>query len=190
MKFILFFFLSLSSFTCCFAQGDVLPLDERGKFIYYEVIAAKGIETEALKIRVIAYFEQEKLKHKNTITDTSFFAYGKLIIQKTVLVLSHPSGEVLFKLNVEIRPEKYRFWLTDFNFIPYQRDRYGNFVAGSAKGTPLERNVGKLNAAQWKEYQTQTAKYAHQFAAEFKKFMTEKPQLMVTKEKTVVKKEW
>lgn len=170
----------------------VLPVDERGKFIYYEVVDAK-IPKDSLKIRAINYLKKQnkELKYKTAQGDTAFTANGKMIINKTLLVMSHPSGEVLFDFQIEVRDGKYRFWLTDFNFIPYQRDRYGNFVASTSVGTPLENEPGKLNATQWKEYQVQTTKYAKELAAKFKVYMASKaPIVAPPKEKTVVKKEW
>ncbi|WP_316772452.1 DUF4468 domain-containing protein [Pedobacter frigiditerrae] len=195
MKFISSFIFLLSLINLAKAQKPaepVLPVDERGKFIYYEVVDAK-IPKDSLKIRAINYLKKQnkELKYKSAQGDTAFTANGKMIINKTLLVMSHPSGEVLFDFQIEVRDGKYRFWLTDFNFIPYQRDRYGNFVASTSVGTPLENEPGKLNATQWKEYQVQTTKYAKELAAKFKVYMASKaPIVAPPKEKTVVKKEW
>ncbi|TCC86932.1 hypothetical protein EZ428_22260 [Pedobacter frigiditerrae] len=171
---------------------SILPVDEHGKFIYYEVVNTK-IPKDSLKIRAVGYLKKQnkELKYKSAQGDTAFVASGKIIINKTLLVVGHPSGEVLFDFQVEIRDGKYRFWLTDFNFIPYQRDRYGNFVASTSIGTPLENEPGKLNNSQWKEYQVQTTQYAKELAAKFKVYMASKaPVIAPSKEKTVVKKEW
>lgn len=193
MKFTKAFLLLLVSCLFCMAQSDVLPVDERGKFIYYELVEAPGIMKEQLGERA-AFFLKKKnkdLKLKTIQGDTSFVAAGKLIINKTLLVMSHPSGEVLYNFQTEVRNGKFRFWLTNFNFIPYQRDRYGNFVTTTSKGTALEDNPGKLNAAQWKEYQVQTAKYAVQFAQSFKDHMAAKMDTQVRpKENLVVRKDW
>lgn len=171
----------------------MLPVDEQGKFIYYELVVVKQEGKEVLKERVSQLLKKpfKDVKLKMIQGDTVFMATGKFVISKTLLVMSHPSGEILYNFQTEVKEGKYRFWLTDFQFVPYQRDRYGNFVAGTNKGVPLESNPGKLNVAQWKEYQVQTAKYALQFAKEFKDYMTNKaPQVIPVKEKTVVKKDW
>lgn len=195
MKFLssFIFLFSLVSLTKAQKPAEsVLPVDERGKFIYYEVVNTKTSK-DSLNIRAVDYLKKQnkELKYKSAQGDTAFVASGKIVINKTLLVVGHPSGEVLFDFQVEIRDGKYRFWLTDFNFIPYQRDRYGNFVASTSIGTPLENNPGKLNAAQWKEYQVQTTKYAKELAVKFKVHMASKtPIIAPPKEKTVVKKEW
>lgn len=192
MKFIPVFLLFLYSFIASAQTDNALPIDERGKFIYYEVVSAKA-PSDSLKGRAIDFIKKQKkeLKYKNTQGDTAITATGKLIINKTLLVMSHPSGEVLYNFQVEVKSGKYRFWLTDFEFIPYQRDRYGNFVASTTVGVPLENNPGKLNAGEWKEYKSQTTKYAKDLAVRFKNYMASKaPVAVQPAEKKVVKKEW
>ena len=170
---------------------NTLPVDERGKLIYYEVVTVKT-PADSLRMRALAFIKKQKeLKYKKTSGDTGFVATGKLIINKTLLVMSHPSGEVLYNFEAEVKSGKYRFWLTDFEFIPYQRDRYGNFVASTTVGIPLENNPGKLNAGEWAAYKSQTAKYAKDFAVKFKNYMASKtPVVIPPTEKKVVKKEW
>lgn len=192
MKLISSILLFLVSFTIANAQTEnALPVDERGKLIYYEVATVKTA-ADTLNTRALDFIKKSKeLKYKKTQGDTAYTATGKLIINKTLLVMSHPSGEVLYNFQAEVKNGKYRFWLTDFEFIPYQRDRYGNFVASTTVGIPLENNPGKLNAGEWREYKAQTAKYAKDFAVKFKNFMASKTSVKVVPvEKKVVKKEW
>ena len=187
-------FLSLLFFALIVnAQTEnALPVDERGKFIYYEVVNV-SIATDSLSKRALAFIKKQnkELKYQKTLGDTAYTATGKLVINKTLLVMSHPSGEVLYNFQAEVKKGKYRFWITDFEFIPYQRDRYGNFVPSTTVGIPLENNPGKLNAGEWKEYKAQTAKYAKDFAVKFKNYMASKAPIVVQPtEKKVVKKEW
>lgn len=194
MKFISSFFLLITCFVYANAQSEnLLPVDEHGKLIYYEVVTLKGTTQDSLKIRAINYLKKQnkELQYKSAQGDTAFIANGKMIINKTLLVMSHPSGEILYRFQVEVKDAKYRFWLSDFSFIPYQRDRYGNFVASTTIGTPLETDPGKLNAGQWKEYQVQTAKYAKDLATKFKQFMaSRKPITEPIPEKKVISKSW
>ncbi len=174
------------------AQTESLAINENGKFIYYEVVKLEGATSDLLMGRLDSYLKKQKtLKVKSTAGDSAILGNGKFVINKTLLVMSHPSGEVLYNFNAEVKEGKYRFWLSDFGFIPYQRDRYGNFVATTAKPTPLEDSPGKLNEGQWKEYQAQTAKYAQDFADRLKKHMAdEKPVEVPAPSKKVVSKSW
>lgn len=162
--------------TAGFAQDKPLSNDDRGKLIYYEVVTAKGILKDSLSARATLFLKKSSktLKVKTKEGDSVFHAEGKLMINKTAMVLSRPSGEVLYNFYVEIRDGKYRFWLSDFSFIPYQRDRYGNFVPSTTVGTPLETKPGKLNAAEWAGYLKATTSAANVFSRRFKEAMMDK----------------
>lgn len=150
--------------------------DDRGKLIYYEVVALKAVPSDSLNSRLAAFFKKsdKSLKVKSSLTDSTVQASGKMIIYKNALVLSRPSGEVLYNFYVETREGKYRFWLTDFGFIPYQRDRYSNFVPSTTVAVPLERKPGKLNATEWAGYVKATTREANAIAARFKEAMMNK----------------
>ncbi|QNK62047.1 hypothetical protein H7F33_16045 [Pedobacter sp. PAMC26386] len=151
--------------------GDELEKDDRGKYIHYEVITGNAIPVDSLIYRAKTFF---KLKKMTSIgTDSALFRQrGKFVISKTAFVLSHPSGEMLYHFAFETRGEKYRFWLTDFVFVSYERDRYGNFVPSTAKGIPLEKSPGKLNAGEWSSYINDTGRQSAAFAAEFKEYLS------------------
>lgn len=192
-------FLPGLSFLCffslaCFAQDNPLPYDERGKLIYYEVVELKGLPGDSLMGRANDFFAKnaKRFKLKSAKGDSLLQADGKMIINKTALVLTRPSGEVKYSFFVESKADKYRFWLTDFVFIPYQRDRYGNFVAATTVGTPLESKPGKLNAAEWKGYVSNTGKEAKLIAAQFKEAMLSKKSTEPATQpvKTISTKKW
>ncbi|RZL64691.1 MAG: hypothetical protein EOO93_06985, partial [Pedobacter sp.] len=90
---LLFFVLIVNAQT-----ENTLPVDERGKLIYYEVVEVKGLAKDSLKNRAVLYFKKYPftLKIKKIEGDTSFLAIGKTIVSKTLLVMSHPSGEILY----------------------------------------------------------------------------------------------
>ncbi|WP_316805078.1 DUF4468 domain-containing protein [Pedobacter nototheniae] len=192
MKYLLFSILTCT-FFCVSAQQKQFALDDRGKYIYYEVVDAKNLLKDSLMERAALFFD--KLNAKNikleSKTDTSIFASGKMVIDKTLLVASHPSGEVNYKFTVEVRNGKYRFWLTDFEFIPYQRDRYGNYVPATPIATPLEKTPGKLNAAAWKDIVNSTYTKTIKLGEEFKKVLeTSLKEKTKKKAETISTKNW
>ncbi|TDQ07353.1 DUF4468 domain-containing protein [Pedobacter metabolipauper] len=186
--------LLLIGASVCNAQDKPLAVDERGKLIYYEVVDCKGLPKDSLFARADAYFKKagKRFSSEAVVGDSLFESSAKLIIQKTALVMSRPSGEVRYNFYVEVKPEKYRFWFTDFSFIPYQRDRYGNFVPSTTVGTPLESDPGKLNVSEWQSYQKSTAKETGILAAKFKETManTIPVQLPVKKAEAISTKKW
>ncbi|KIO75734.1 hypothetical protein TH53_19015 [Pedobacter lusitanus] len=163
--------VSLASTAQIKKTGEVLEKDERGKYIHYEVITGNSVPVDSLIYRAKLFFKQKKLT--GIKSDSTFFERsGRFIINKTAFVLSHPSGELWYNLTFEIKGEKYRFWLTDFVFIPYHRDRYGNFVPSTVKGSPLEKSPGKLNAGEWSFYVSDAGRQSAAFAAEFKEYLS------------------
>ena len=194
MKFLFGWSVLLFAATVCFGQEKPLAYDERGNLIFYEVVEMKGVSKDQLEARAKSFFKKSAklMKFKNTIGDTLMQASGKIVITKTALVLSHPSGEVQYNFYAESKADRYRFWLTDYEFIPYQRDRYGNFVPSTVVGTPLERKPGKLNAGEWENYLKYATSQSNVIAAQFKDAMSAK-QVLAPKAKTaesISTKQW
>lgn len=163
-----------------------------GKYIYYEVVST-GTSEDSLKLRSLDFIAKRKkeIKLKSGKQDSAITASGKIVISKSLAMLSRPSGEITYAFNFEIGAQKYRFWLTDFEFIPCQKDRYGNFVPSTTVGIPLEKEPKKSNADQWEDYRLQAAKYAATFATRFKDHLANKVVApKAAAEKKVVSKSW
>lgn len=172
MKRLVFISLFLLCKTC-FAQTP-FATDERGKYIYYEVVELTGVKKDSLINRAAYFFknlDKKDVQILGSASDSVINARGKFVISRTSAMLSHPSGEMSYNFVAEIKNGKYRYWLTDFRFTPYQRDRYGNFVPVTGVSTPLEKSPGKLNAAVWKDYMKDAAEDAKEFGAKFKEQM-------------------
>lgn len=147
-----------------------LQKDEQGKYIHYEVVENRA-SGDSLMNRAVTFFSLKKLDVKQSV-DGLLKGTGKLIISKTAFVLTHPSGEIRYSWLFETKKGKYRFWLTDFLFIPYQRDRYGNFVPSTTRGIALETNPGKLNSGEWSSCVNETGRQSAALAAEFKEYLS------------------
>lgn len=173
------FYLIIGSMLLCnmtFAQQE-LTLGSNKKYMYYQVVADSASSKDNLINRAKAFFEQKTTDNLKIIAakDSSIRAEGVFVIDKTILIASHPSGEVSYLFNFDAKDGKYRFWLTNFVFIPYHRNRYGNFVTGTNFGKPLEANVSALQAAEWKSILSASGLKAKEMADSFKKFISAKP---------------
>jgi hypothetical protein len=188
--FLLFLFLLPQALAAQTGTNE-MSKDENGKYIYYQIADKIIVPADSLHQRCLSFFKMRKFKNLAQ-KDDQLVAEGKMIINKTAFVLTHPSGEILFNFTFETKPGKYRFWLTDFLFIPYSRDRYGNFVATTAKGRPLENLPGKLNAAEWKSYIDAAYKQSDALGAEFKQFLSRNPSAspVTAKPKTISTTNW
>ncbi|HEY0175566.1 MAG TPA: DUF4468 domain-containing protein [Pedobacter sp.] len=151
---------------------DTMPLDERGRYIHYEVVEGTAVPADSLYSRARAFLKARKLLTPDTESDR-LLASGKFLLNKTTVVISRPAGEVTYNFVFEIKDGKYRFWLTDFVFIRYERDRYANFVPAQTKGIPLEINPDKLNAGSRTANVIATTELAAAFADDFKAFLLE-----------------
>lgn len=192
MKYILFSFLAIFSVKLS-AQQKQFSKDDNGKFIYYQVVDSQLVSKDTLLQRARSFVNMvyKKSMKPEGSTDSSVLAKGTMVIDKTILVAGHPSGEVSYNFVFEARQGKYRFWLTDMLFIPYQRDRYGNFVPATTIGVPLERTPGKLGAGAWKDILISTYNKVEKFGDEFKKYLaTNRVEKTKKKAETISTKTW
>lgn len=169
---------NLSSFAQTAPADQGMPFDERGKYIHYEVVEGKQIPADSLRSRAAAFLKMKQLSDVKT-TAEQLSANGKFLISKTAFVLTRPSGEVFYSFAFEIKEGKYRFWLTDFQFTPYKRDRYANYVPSTAKRIPLENTPDKLNLPEWESYIKAAGVQSAVFAADFKEFLLAEKKIVI-----------
>jgi hypothetical protein len=144
-KFLLFAAVSLFFVKTASAQHDLLSFDEHNKYIYYQVADMPGISADTLYQRAWQFLRSAY--HKSNLKQVAPGAIsgeGKFVTYEGASVLKHENGEISYQLNIEFKDQKFRFWLTDFVFTPYQRDRYGNFVPQVGVDIPLESITDKL----------------------------------------------
>jgi hypothetical protein len=167
-------FISLILLSRISVAQTPFAIDEHGKYILYEVVELNGTVKDSLTNRAKLFLKsiaKNGIKMESSTSDSVLNATGKFLITKTSAMLSHPSGEVNYHFVAEIKNGKYRYWLTDFKFTPYQQDRYGVFVPIIGVSTPLEKSPGKLNASAWKDYISDAADQAKKFGVKFKEQM-------------------
>ncbi|WP_293310312.1 DUF4468 domain-containing protein [Pedobacter sp. UBA5917] len=192
MKYIIIILLLAFSIDLS-AQQKQFSKDDNGKFIYYMVVDSQSFSKDTLLQRARSFVNvaYKKSMAQESVTDSSVLAKGTMVIDKTILVAGHPSGEVSYNFVFEARNGKYRFWLTDLLFIPYQRDRYGNFVATTKVGVPLERTPGKLSAGAWKDIVNSAYNKIEKFGEDFKKYLaTNRVEKAKKKAETISTKQW
>ncbi|MGY3054851.1 hypothetical protein ACVWYG_003060 [Pedobacter sp. UYEF25] len=176
------------------SSQELLTMSNDHKYIYYEVVKDTSAVKDKLMQKAETFLKKsddQKLKI-TSIDNDKLAAEGKIIIDKTILVASHPSGEVAFKFYFNAKDGRYRFWLDDFIYTPYIRDRYGSFVPKTNFGKPLESHPSNLKAAEWKGILAATFIKAKQLGEELKKFMAAKRSTSSASvpPKVVIKSDW
>ncbi|MGY4385994.1 hypothetical protein ACVWYN_003044 [Pedobacter sp. UYP24] len=149
MRFTLFVSLLMLSLHS-YSQEKILPVDEEGKYAFVQVKELKLVNKAVMAANVKRFFKEnsKSLQLKNSENDTLFSGKGKMIIQKELVGIGHPSGDATYSVSVSLREGKYRLILTNFSLTPYVRDRFSNFVPGTVS-TPLEQTPSKINRSEW-----------------------------------------
>ncbi|GAC1304963.1 MAG: hypothetical protein NVSMB24_13200 [Mucilaginibacter sp.] len=156
-----------------YAQKELLSFDENNKYIYYQVADVPALPRDTLLARV-AYFlksDYPKIKLIHTAEPNLLNGRGKFLVYGGGF-LKHEHGGINYTLNIECKDQKYRYWLTDFVFIPYDRDRYGNFVPEPGKEIPLESILKKLDKKEANSYLDETGTFCKQLGERLKLQMT------------------
>lgn len=160
--------------TCCAvnAQQTKLALDEHNKYIYYEVVDRAGISADSLYKNAKGFIEQAYPKGKQeSPADYHTFIKDKFLTY-TALV-KHENGDIAYDLNIECKEGKYRYWLTNFVFTPYERNRYGMYVPVNGINMPLETGGPKMTKKELDGYIDQTNAFCKQLSDKLKKYMIE-----------------
>jgi hypothetical protein len=159
------------------AQQQLLSFDEHNKYIFYQVNDIPGFPADSLHARGLSFLKTlvPKIKLKTGSKENNISGEGKFITYNSTSLLKHESGEVNYVVNMEFKDQKYRFWLTDFTFTPYERDRYNNYVPKPGIDMPLEAAATKLDKKESETYLDETGLFCKQFGEKFKLYLQNTP---------------
>jgi hypothetical protein len=191
MKTILLLIAGLAMSGMASAQKSLLSMDENNKYIYYQVVDMPGFRADSLQKNMVLFVKEFYPKEKSLKITGSEASVKDKFLTYTSLV-KHENGEMAYSLNIECKDGKYRYWITDFVFTPYEKDRYGMFVPVSGKGITLEKASDKMSKKDVDGYFEQTGEFCKQLGDKLKKYITEgKPQPKVEKPvKKIVTDKW
>ncbi|MGZ3814880.1 MAG: DUF4468 domain-containing protein [Mucilaginibacter sp.] len=174
MKRILFLIICLGITHISSAQKGLLALDEHNKYIYYKVADLPGISGDSLLKNAIGFVKLSYPKNKSIQeSKESVVVNDKFLSYSTTAFVKHENGEITYTLKIECKDSKYRYWVTDFAFTPYERNRYGVFVPVNGISIPLEKAITKVYKKDLEGYLDQTGLFCKQLGEKLKQFMTE-----------------
>jgi hypothetical protein len=190
MKKILVLICFLTIGKIAIAQKDSLAVDEHGKYIYYKVVNSGTNTADVLYARASAFFKTAYDKNtlkliKEGAKAMALIAEGNIMVSKSGSIAKHNDGRVVCKLTVEIKDSKYRYWLTDFVYTPYERDRYNNYVPKAGVDITLEKADNLIEKKDLDHYLDECAKFSKRVGAKLQQAMAAIP---VAKKDTVAKK--
>jgi hypothetical protein len=177
MKYLIPAFLFILIAKTTVAQQDLLSFDEHNKYIYYQVDSIPGLSADSLTQRGLKFVKTNNLKIiVKPDNSGKIRGIGKFLVYGGISVTKHEKGEINYQVNMEFKDQKYRFWLTDFVFTPYQRDRYGNFVPQQGIDIPLEQAEAKLNKKDAEGYLDEAGAFCKQFGERLKTYLAKRAQ--------------
>ena len=143
-------------------------------------------------IRALYFLKTEYPKVKIKQASDNLKGSGKFIIYANVLIASHEEAQMAYTFTIECKDQKYRYWLTDFVFTPYQTDRYGMAIPAPGMEVELENGYSKLNKAQLDKYLLQTGSFCKSFGDKLHQYMLTVSSLAPkeVKRKVISTKDW
>lgn len=154
-----------------YGQQVKLALDEHNKYVYYQVVDIPGISADSLYKNGVYFAGEAYPKNKAAQVSNAGIVIKDKFLTYTSIV-KHENGEMRYTLNIEFKDSKYRYWITDLTFTPYQKDRYGVFVPQNGIDIPLEKASSKVDKKDLDGYIDQTNKFCAQLGEKLKKYMT------------------
>jgi hypothetical protein len=171
MKRILFIMLGMVLGAAVFAQKEALTLDEHNKFIYYQIADMPNLSADILYSRCLAGLKND-FKNKGIkpvlMPASSINFKSALVLYNTSGMAKHESGEMAYTLNVEFKDGKYRYWLSDMMFTPYERNRYNVYARVAGVEIPLEELKAKYDDKTFDTYAAQILSFGKQIGDQLK----------------------
>ncbi|WP_311947282.1 hypothetical protein [Mucilaginibacter terrae] len=150
-KILIILLVALTCSAACFAQKDSLSLNEQNKYTYFKVGSAlPDVSAESLADYLkknLAGLQSASATKNNMVT-----AKGGMLVYKKGLITGQEEGRIDYSFTIDFKENKYRLIMGDYNFVPYQRNRYGVFAQVDGVNIPLEKTDVRITAKQLAVY--------------------------------------
>ncbi|MGK7395414.1 MAG: hypothetical protein ACNS62_12635 [Candidatus Cyclobacteriaceae bacterium M3_2C_046] len=189
MKSVFSLTLGLFLFFECYSQVS-LPLNQDKKVEFYDVIDFAGTQTEIYDkvLYVVKNIDRCQIIDSVRGEVSSVDASCEFPLYKTKFTKSL-DGQMEYKFKVEVKDNRYRYFLNDFVFQPYKRDRYGRYQAVKGQAKPLEEQDYKGNQNKWENYKDLTEEYMMALAGYLKEEV-EQTHIGNTEDNKTSKRDW
>ncbi|MDN5289320.1 MAG: hypothetical protein JWR38_5594 [Mucilaginibacter sp.] len=197
MKNILIAFICILFAKTAVAQKDSLSLDENDKYIYYQTVSQPGLSADTLYNRGLYFMKTAYPKSKLTLVTADkaqgvLTGKGSFLVSKKAFIATHEDGAINYTVRVEVKDSKYRYWFTDFVYVPYQRNRYNVYEPVPGITIPMEKAKGKIDKSDIDEYLNKILLNSRQGGGALKAYMLKTSALPKEnkKIKRISTKEW
>ncbi|MVN91086.1 hypothetical protein [Mucilaginibacter aquatilis] len=149
---LLIFFVLCMPVAACYAQKDSIVLNENNKYAYFKV----GSSLPGINLSALATYLKKNLAGlqdiKAATQEAEVSGRGGILVYKKGLLTGQEEGRLDYTIKIDFKENKYRLIITNFEFIPYQRNRFGTFTAVDGVITPLEKKDSRIGEKQLSLY--------------------------------------
>lgn len=151
--------------------GKQFDKDERGKYIVYNLIDTRAaVSGEDLYEHALDYF-RKKGRLTEERAGERLSARGSVKMSRHAGIGNYVAGTIHYRLVMEAKDGKYRYWLTDLVYQPSVRNRYGKIVPVKGRYIPLETEMSKLNRDVWEQQRRYAYEEISHIAKDLERFM-------------------
>lgn len=155
--------------------------DENKKIVFYEIVNIDSVERKLLYENALIWAKSvlvdksDKITFENELMGTIEAESGFMVYIPSII--SHmPHGRITYKILIEIKDKKYRYYFSDFVFQLYQQDRR-DFKYKPIKGNfkPLEKEKYMGSQSAWNSHKRTVKETISSQIENLKIQMTKKP---------------
>ena len=184
MKKITFIFILLSSASIIFAQENKNDLWD-----LYAVVDTDSVAPAVLWDNAKSFLQNQEgctLVSEDSLMNVKatcgFWAYKSKVLKSI-------DGRIFFNVLIETKENRYRYFINDFHFMPYSRNRFGRYEPNKSETQPLaEPNQSRKKA--WKGYQEEAKLFSSDLAKELEMSIIFQQSTITKPEEKVNEKEW
>jgi len=154
----LLFILLIFVYSPNIGQTALLPVDDNGKVEYFNSVETDSIDYHTLwdnageflsTLSVTGQLKKEVQANENLSELThqfGFYLFVKPTLTKQI------DGIMIADITIKINDSQYMYYINNFKFIKYARDRFGQFAPKSSKRYPLELYYPDNTKKTWKTH--------------------------------------
>ncbi|WP_158825419.1 DUF4468 domain-containing protein [Mucilaginibacter lacusdianchii] len=109
--------------------------------------------------------------YKDDVKDSTLEGNGKVLLYKKSMLSGQEDGEVTYQLRIDFKNGKYRLLLTNFNYTPYKRTRFGTFAPVAGIVVSLDNPGKSIGAKQADNYLNQIGAYSAAFDKQLEAYL-------------------
>ncbi|CAN5602067.1 hypothetical protein BH23BAC1_BH23BAC1_09230 [soil metagenome] len=179
MKILLYLLIVI--FPVLDSTESFLPKNEYGAIYFEEEVKSENLGKDELFLNGVKYISKiQKVSRKKPELNANLPAgiivnKGSFYVYTQGLITPQIHGEITYNVRLEVNDDSYKYTITDFVFIYYQRNRYGRYAPVKGKYKPLEEDNFAGSQKTWINHKKTTKDIIEKQIEQLKAAMAEPP---------------